>query len=539
MLPPEALTPPEPEFDDRLALQGGRVGKTPPAEKGTLEFLLRRMRHHSDFPALADSVEAINRIASNEKESVERLSGLLLRDFALTNKLLRIVNSPFFMRAGAGSISTVSRAVLVMGFDAVRNIALTVTLFDHLRDRADIQAVMQTSLRAVFSGALARELATGSKEREQAYICALFHQLGRILTRFYLPDEAEAIAAECRLRQCPEDMAAHKILGLSLHELGIGIARNWGLPAAIIDSMRPLPEAIVRKPANHAERMRAYSSIACELSEAIELPPDERREKRLSLIRQRCQRLFDLSHEALDEHLITAASDTVELTRHLSTRLGQTDFGRNVLKISARQHQTPELPASKDATDALAMACLPSSRDDTVEPGNSQDILTAGIQEISNSMVDGFQLNDILRMILETIYRAMAFERVILCIRNPAQKKMQGRFGIGTQAPEFAKAFSFGLDFSADIFHAALTNGADILISDANAPSIASRIPQWFRSLTQANTFILLPLMVRKNAVALIYAEKSVANSIQLNERELALVRTLRNQAVLAIRNAS
>ncbi len=59
--------------------------------RSTIDFLLRRMRHKSDFPALSESVTAINRIANSETESIDKLSNTILKDFALTNKLLRLV----------------------------------------------------------------------------------------------------------------------------------------------------------------------------------------------------------------------------------------------------------------------------------------------------------------------------------------------------------------------------------------------------------------------------------------------------------------
>ena len=88
------------------------------SNSGTLDFLLRRMRHKSDFPALSDSIARIQRIAASENESLASLSSEILKDVALTNKLLRLVNSAHFTHAGGGSISTVSRAVALIGRDA-------------------------------------------------------------------------------------------------------------------------------------------------------------------------------------------------------------------------------------------------------------------------------------------------------------------------------------------------------------------------------------------------------------------------------------
>ena len=130
----------------------------------------------------------------------------------------------------------------------------------------------------------------------------------------------------------------------------------------------------------------------------------------------------------------------------------------------------------------------------------------------------------------------MGFNRVLLCIRDARTNTMQGRFGFGPEVAELAKKFRFPLSFTPDIFHVATSKSADILISDVNDPKIADRIPAWFRESVPAQTFVLLPLTIKQKPVALIYADKTLAGEIVISEKELSLLRTLRNQAVLAIK---
>ena len=171
--------------------------------------------------------------------------------------------------------------------------------------------------------------------------------------------------------------------------------------------------------------------------------------------------------------------------------------------------------------------------------GNPEVILMAGIQDISNTLVEEFKLNDVLRIILETMYRAKGFKRVILCVRDARTNTMIGRFGFGPDAPDVAKQFNFSLTFTPDIFHAALSKGVDILISDTHDAKIASRIPEWFRKGVNAGTFVIFPLCIRSKPVAMIYADADHANEIVIPEKELSLLRTLRNQALLAIKQSS
>ncbi|OYY57970.1 MAG: hypothetical protein B7Y50_14245, partial [Hydrogenophilales bacterium 28-61-11] len=89
-----------------------------------------------------------------------------------------------------------------------------------------------------------------------------------------------------------------------------------------------------------------------------------------------------------------------------------------------------------------------------------------------------------------------------------------------------------------DVFLVALQNNADILISDINEPKIAPRIPAWFSKRVAARTFVLFPIVVKGKPIGLIYADSPHPGDIAIPEKELSLLKSLRNQAVLAIRQS-
>ena len=65
------------------------------------------------------------------------------------------------------------------------------------------------------------------------------------------------------------------------------------------------------------------------------------------------------------------------------------------------------------------------------------------------------------------------------------------------------------------------------------------RIPEWYRKGINAGTFVIFPLCIKGNPVAMIYSDADHAGEIVIPEKELSLLRTLRNQAVLAIKQSS
>jgi len=170
---------------------------------------------------------------------------------------------------------------------------------------------------------------------------------------------------------------------------------------------------------------------------------------------------------------------------------------------------------------------------------NATEVLAAGIQDITNSMVENFKLNDVLRMILETMFRALGFRRIVFCLRDPKQDALTGRFGLGDNAQAVAATFKVPLKAGGDLFAAVCIKGADTLITDATVANIAARLPVWYKQSVNAPAFLLLPMQMKGATFALIYADKAEPGGIELGEKELSLLRTLRNQAVMAFKQVA
>jgi len=532
-------------------LERGGSGEALPAEAGseaTLEFLLRRMRHKTDFPALSDSVAAINRLTASEKESINRLSNAILKDFGLTNKILRLVNSAYYRQAGGGNISTVSRAAIVLGFDAIRNIAITVLLFEHLQNKGNAGQLKEAFLRANFSGLLARNMSakTMPRESEEAFICSLFHGLGRLLAQYYFPEEMGEVLKVMQQKQCSDEAAAAKVLGIGFEDLGIGIARTWGFPKAIVASMRRIPEGPVRRPITQEETLHVMAGFANELCDAIAGTPPEDRKKVMRKISERYSGCLQFTDQQLQETLEKSFGDLTQVASILRVNLKQSPFVRQIKSWSGSGQAQAAAAAAEEVAgldDTLilgaseaALAAL--TEEPPPEQGDAQTILAAGIQDISNSLVEDASLNDILRITLETMYRAMGFSRVLLCLRDVKSNQMVGRFGFGVDAGEVVRGFRFSLGFSVDVFHASISKGLDIFISDVSDPKIRARIPEWYTRQVSAQTFVLFPLIIKGKPVALIYCDRERAGEIVIPEKELSLLKTLRNQALLAIKQA-
>ncbi|HEY8707206.1 MAG TPA: HDOD domain-containing protein, partial [Burkholderiaceae bacterium] len=520
---------------------------------GTLDFLLRRMRHKSDFPALSDSVARIQRVANGENESLASLSGEILKDVALTNKLLRLVNSAQFSNAG-GSISTVSRAVALVGFAGIRNMALSLVLLEHMPDKAQANQLKEEFLRSLMAGMLASELGARARDSEEAFIGAMFQNLGRLLTEYYFAEEARqvrgivaGIGPAGAGAGVSEEAASVSVLGLSFEALGLGIAKVWGLPATLQGCMRkPRGEPPVREPQETAERLRWLTFAANQIADTLLCSEPGQARARVAEVAKRYARTLGVDVARIEAAAEVAQQRLAQMAQVMNLQVSVQSPARRLFAAPAPQSEAATrlqaqnsqahdslVPHSLQATVTLVQQAPRSALE------NASEVLTAGIQDITNSMVEDFKLNDVLRMVLETMYRALGFRRIVFCLRDAKTDTLTGRFGLGEGAEAVAASFKVPLKVGADLFTAVCVKGADTLITDATVAHIEARLPAWYRKSVNAPAFLLLPMHLRGAPFALIYADKAVPGGIELGDKELSLLRTLRNQAVMAFKQVA
>ena len=510
----------------------------------TLAFLLRRMRRTRDFPALSDSVVRIQGIASSDTVNAAGLTNEILRDVALTNKLLRLVNSAHFARGG-GSISTVSRAVSLVGFNGIRNMALGLVLLEHMQDKTHATVLKDEFVRCLMAGCIAGELCILAREREDAFIAAMFQNLGRMLAEFYFPEEAREIRALMHSSRAPitEAQAGIQVLGVDYETLAVGVAKSWGLPDSIQRCMRkPTGTPPTKEIADDGERMRWIAAAANDLTDVMLHGADSEIERQLDRCGRLHARALGFSPEQMAGNIVRGREKLIELADAMQLKV--MPGSRASRLVQARRPQ--EQPADADATAATAApTAAPGqpvvthavARDDAPDV---QQFLNAGIQDITHALAGDFKTGDVLRMVLETMYRGMAFERVIFCMRDPKADTMTGRFGLGTEIDAATRSFQVALKpTQPDLFAAVCGRGSDTLISDATDARIAGKLPAWYRRGINASSFLLLPLQINDKPFGLIYADKGQQGHLRLDEDALSLLRTLRNQAVMAFKRSA
>lgn len=493
----------------------------------TLEFLLRRMKHKTDFPALSSSIVRIQKVAVSETESIKSLSGEILKDVALTNKLLRMVNTAHFTAVAGGGIATVSRAVALVGFAGIRNMALSVVLLEHMNDKAHAAVLKEEFLRAVTAGTLADELTPVAKEAEEAFLGAMFQNLGRLLAECYLPEEAQQIRQAVQGKEAAADVraqreaAAKRVLGLTLGELGAGVAKAWSLPDTLQQALTVPDGDVPAKPERGTERLRWLGRMSADIADAMLSADGEAQAEALRGVAERYAPALGLN----PREIVAAAQATRSRVNQMAQAMG--------VSVAAAAPARRLLEATQAPLEDKTLVTTGQPLADT------RTQLTQALAEVKAKVAGkSLRVNDLLGLVLETMHRAVGFRCVVLCLRDPAGGTLLGRVGLGPEASEMSALFRIKPDIKAvgDLFAWLTAKGADLLVSDSK--TVIGRLPTWYRENVNAPTFLLLPLMLKGKPIGLIYADKNKAGEIVLGEGDLALLRALRDQAAAAFANA-
>lgn len=480
-----------------------------------LDKLLRRMQRRADFPSFLNNVTEISRKADADADfSAMQLSESILKDFALTAKLLRMVNGLYANRFG-GKVFSVSQAVVILGFDSVRSMALGVSVYKlssqkgppktgrHHEDLAD------ESINSLISGELARILApkAGIKETELAMMCAMFKNLGQHLTMEYLPDEHDKILKIAEAERISRAAASQRVLGLSLSKLGLGVAERWCLPQLMRAAMasNPRPDVPLIRDEDKLGALARLSNDFCHI-----IANGERQNYRASLQRLLAthKRLLTLNDQDINSLLGTVCKS----------------FETRYSALFGPYHRKSRFLFN--ARGLTGQAALPERK--VTPPLTPEDI--EKLEHRAQVLADRLQVqvqrrqpaDALLGEAMETLARVLDVARVTLLTQTTDRKELEVRLSVGEDAKNVKAHFRIPVGHGADFFSTAVRSGKNVIVADALGPGSMRRVPQKYFEVLGSASFGLYVCASRGYPTCLLLVDAEAPEALPTREREQA-----------------
>lgn len=207
------------------------------SESNELKLLVQKI---TDLPTLPVMMATITRLMQDPHTSAEELGRAIATDPALVSKVLKLVNSAFY--GFPGRISTITQAIVILGFSTIRNVVLTTSILKSFGRNSNQKGFNIESFweHSLLTGAIARSLAMERDANfiEETFIAGLLHDMGRIILIQKLTPDFEKVIAHRESKSCSWIDAEHAVLGVSHGEIGGWLARKWNLPIPFVEVMR-------------------------------------------------------------------------------------------------------------------------------------------------------------------------------------------------------------------------------------------------------------------------------------------------------------
>ena len=153
------------------------------------------------LPALPQTAAAVIQVADSADSSASDLKEVVSTDQALVARLLRVVNSPMY--ALRQRVTTVTHAIALLGFDAVKNLALAASFAEVLTAPAEGYGLDPGRLWAhsIAVGCASRAVAevSGHENPEEAFVAGVIHDLGKLAIHSYVKEKYDLIVRAVRL----------------------------------------------------------------------------------------------------------------------------------------------------------------------------------------------------------------------------------------------------------------------------------------------------------------------------------------------------
>jgi putative nucleotidyltransferase with HDIG domain len=189
-----------------------------------------------DLPTLPRTVLKITELVNDPQSSAKDLSRVITDDQVLTARLLKLVNSSFY--GFPQRISTVTNAIVLLGFDAIRSLLLTTSVFDLFSVRSKKKKQDQEKFWDHSLGCAVGAKVIGNYLRhdkvEELFVSGLLHDIGKIVEMLFLPDEFAEVMTTTNRENSLMITAENKILGYNHAEIGRLLAAKWNLPVKLV-----------------------------------------------------------------------------------------------------------------------------------------------------------------------------------------------------------------------------------------------------------------------------------------------------------------
>lgn len=439
-----------------------------------------------ELPSLPQTLLHVQAVASDDKSSAEDLAQCILKDQALTMRVLKVVNSAMYQRTTMEKVRTVRRAVIVMGFETVRKLALGLSVFDMMSKLSRSPWLIQISNHSLVTAAFAQILAeaSGSAKMEEAFIAALVHDVGKIVLLECSPAAMDEVLAS-RAGGASALDAERRHFGITHDRAGRRLAARWGLPHQIQNIIGDHHDIDPSAPPRNLDPLLATIVYANAFSRFTGARDNQ--EKEFKILRKMGRQL-GIPSSKLEGVYKQVAAVVSDLGDCFGIDVGGLEEYGKIINVPGSANVAPQRMSEEEVARRTA----------------AQLEL---YQTIGQGLASGEDSVKLLEIILNGAVRILGFERVILFVANRKEHRLQAYAWAGMKAEELAPQLEYPLKRSSGPLALAVLEHNTFHVPDAYNQVYGELVGQEFLDVTHCTGFVATPVTNAIGLVAVIYAD--------------------------------
>jgi len=455
-----------------------------------------------DMPIFSGTVAEVTDAVNSSATSATDVAAAILKDASLTGRLLKMANSFHYNPTGK-PFSTISRAVMVLGFNQVRALALSLLLVDSLSDGIHKDKLTDEMAESFHAAVQAEELARKikCKSPENVFVATLLSRLGNMAFWAFAGDKATALLELIEAGEITEKEAEAKVLGFSLHQLTQGLSKTWHLGDLLDKSLsgKHLDDPLVNL-VSMGQSLAIAAKNGWESEEAI-------------LAIENVAKKLELSADEVQDIAHNNAKQAREITR----LYGVKDASQRIPQPLTEQ----ELERSDDfsllASSEIALEAEEYSSEDLELEGKSlymqpnPNLQLSIMQEITAVIDEKPNINIVLEMVLEGLYRGIGMDRSLFAIISKDGKTLTCKYALGADNESLSKLFKIDISQSTNVFKQVIHTKKPVHIS-ADPKKIEGTLSRDTLNFLGKPPYLIMPTIVRGKVIGVFLADRNESN---------------------------
>ena len=190
-----------------------------------------------EIPQFPEKIMQIQRLINDPSATMGTIASFISDDIALTADLLKLVNSVAF--GLSKECMSITEAVKMAGLRGIQHLLYSVGTLQVLKVTSDEQKKLWNhTYRCAFFAYNLAKMQGKTKLLEEVYVCALLHDLGKIVFSSIYPEVIEKIKDLQAEKNIPDRVIKSVMSGMEYQAIGVAVAEKWHLPAAIVNTIK-------------------------------------------------------------------------------------------------------------------------------------------------------------------------------------------------------------------------------------------------------------------------------------------------------------